>query len=46
MDLTPRGALKAAADELIASDAGLATLKQSIAARRSKLVGEMGRTDH
>ena len=35
------GALKAAADELIANDAGLATLKQSIAARRSKLVGEM-----
>lgn len=35
------GALKAAADELIASDPGLATLKQSISARRSKLVGEM-----
>jgi uncharacterized protein involved in exopolysaccharide biosynthesis len=34
-------ALKAAADELIASDPGLSTLKQSIATRRSKLVGEM-----
>ncbi len=34
-------ALKAAADDLIANDPGLATLKQSIAARRSKLVGEM-----
>ena len=34
-------ALKAAADELIVSDPGLSTLKQSIASRRSKLVGEM-----
>jgi uncharacterized protein involved in exopolysaccharide biosynthesis len=34
-------ALKAAADDLIANDTGLGTLKQSIAARRSKLVGEM-----
>lgn len=35
------GALKAAADDLIASDAGLSSLKQSIAVRRSKLVSEM-----
>lgn len=34
-------ALKAAADELISNDTGLATLKQSIAARRSKLVSDM-----
>ena len=34
-------ALKAAADELISSDPGLSSLKQSIATRRSKLVGEM-----
>jgi uncharacterized protein involved in exopolysaccharide biosynthesis len=34
-------ALKAASDELIASDPGLSSLKQSIATRRSKLVGEM-----
>lgn len=35
------GALKAAADDLIASDSGLSSLKQSIATRRSKLVSEM-----
>jgi uncharacterized protein involved in exopolysaccharide biosynthesis len=34
-------ALKAASDEVIASDPGLSSLKQSIATRRSKLVGEM-----
>ncbi|MBS1799376.1 MAG: hypothetical protein JSS95_06075 [Acidobacteria bacterium] len=34
-------ALKAASDELIASDPGLSSLKQSIATRRSKLVSEM-----
>jgi uncharacterized protein involved in exopolysaccharide biosynthesis/Mrp family chromosome partitioning ATPase len=34
-------ALKSASDELIATDPGLSTLKQSIAARRSKIVGEM-----
>ncbi|MDE1175175.1 MAG: hypothetical protein PW789_01040 [Edaphobacter sp.] len=34
-------ALKAASSELISNDPGLAMLKQSIAARRSKIVGEM-----